>query len=438
MSLNTTILKKYILALSFLFGLSLSAQTTPLSIKVIESETKDPIPYVTLVSNNEIIGYTNGNGIFLIKETLQIPNKITFIQNGYKSKTVDSIKLKDKPIVLLERKPYELEEVLLVASKPIYIKEILKNSVKAFENNFKEDPYLTKTNFKQFLNFNDSLSSFIEIDGDMILLGKNKDVWSHPVLIPKQVRRTKENLATGNNEKDISHLGMILFSNAFKGIFRFFELRHPLSKKGNKLFNFQLEEVTTINNEDCYVINYYSKEDNIKIIGRDFNSINGQIIVKKKNFNIVKTTALFRRGQELSSEGWDVIFKIDYNTIEEFIYYKKIAYGIDHSYSNKNTIYQKGLLTFSDVNTRFDIDNNFFSNRNLFIASEKLNQYNNDYWKDKPLLCCGFMPHIESLFSSNDTNSFFSKGSKQTVNLSIKEEETIIKEKQILDLINSQ
>ncbi|WP_055437581.1 hypothetical protein [Lacinutrix algicola] len=424
--------------ITLFFGYFSFAQT---QINLIDMDSNNKIPDVLIISKNKIIGYSNNNGEFIIKTEANISKTITFNHLDYDSKTVDYTDLKENNVIKLKLKPTELEEIFLTASKALSKEEIIKKAVKAFKNNIRKDPYWSQANLKQFTKLNDSLPAYIEVDGDMLLLGKNNNVWKHPILVPKQIRRTKENYLSKPNPKKYNHYGMYLFSDNFISIFRFFEVRHPLSKKGNKLYNFNLEGKTEIDNKEYYVISYYSKKTNISISSTNFHSINGQIIIEKDNFNIVKATSLFRRSQEKKPKlGLDVIYDIDYTNIEDLIYYHTISYDLLYFNTAKNiklSMTTRGKLSFSniDVESRSNYNNSLFSNRNLFINSELQNSYDKNYWINTPLMCCGFESELEPIFNSTDNNIIFTEGANQTVNTSSKEIITRIQEKEVLDLL---
>lgn len=420
--------------LIFFIGYLSFTQTLKTKVTLIDASTNNTISDVILVSNTTVIGYTNNEGEFLIKTEAKIYEKINFTHIAYKSKTINLKSLIENPIVKLELKPTKLEEVLLTASKGISKKEVLKRGVKVFEKNTRKDPYWAKANLKQFTSLNNSLSAFLEIDGDMLLLGENKNEFQHPILVPQQARRTR--VDNSHKKKGFNNYGMNSFKGVFISVFRSFELIHPLSKKGNKRYNFRLEEDITIDNKECYVISYYSKENYID----NFHSVSGQIIINKDNFNVIKTICLFRLGKEKNVMKGDIIFSINYKTIEGLTYYKYISYDTNFfNTSNKreSLMRTKGQLSLSniDIISRSNYNSQLFSNRSLFLNSDVLNSYERDYWKNKPLVCCGFESELKQIFYLSDEHSIFLEGANQTVSPSSKEIMTRLQEQEVLDLL---
>lgn len=407
---------------------------------VIDEYSKEPISDVLIIIDNEISTYTDPEGRYILELNSKLENDIVFTHISYQTKSHNLNSLINTSQVSLLIKNNELDEVILSGYKRTK-KEILKLAITNYKNEVRKDPYWSSVNLKQVTKLNDSFPSYIEVDGNLFALGDDRDVWNWPILVPKESRRTKENLIKPNNEttllkdddKPYVNAGLEIFNSSFLLNYRYFESGHPLSKNGNNLYKFSLENTITFNNEDCYVINYEAKKPDLKISGRKFYSIRGQILVTKDNLTLKKVTTLFRRSMRKET-GIDVIFTIDYNQIENIIYPKNISYNVmffDYE--------SKGVLNFDKIypTPRDNYRNTVSSNRYLFIYSKVYNNYNSSYWTNKPLTDNFLDEELKNLFKDKDPNELFTDGNKQKIKIDTKNLNTEQPKQEILILMNS-
>ncbi|WP_411766532.1 carboxypeptidase-like regulatory domain-containing protein [Winogradskyella sp. A3E31] len=407
---------------------------------VFNEQSKKPISDVLIIVDNEILTFTDLEGKYFLELPNQLEKEIIFSHISYQTKSYNLDDLIITTQIALFSKNNELDEVVISGKKRTK-KEILKSAITNYKNQVRKEPYWSSVNLKQVTKLNDSLPSYIEVDGNLFSLGDDRNVWNLPILIPKQSRRTKENFleSSKNNtslkvdNKPYINYGLEIFNSSFLLNYRFFEIGHPLSKNGNSLYKFTLGNTIELNNEECYIINYEAKKPNVKIKGRIFYSIRGQIIVTRDNLTLKKMTSLFRRSRSKDG-GIDVILTIDYSQIEKLIYPKDILYKV--MFFNFES---KGVLHFNniDITPRENYRNSISSNRFLFQYSQVYNNYSSSYWKNKPVMDDFIDTELKNLFKEKNLNDLFIIGNNQKIKVNTKDLNTELPEKAILTLMNS-
>lgn len=396
--------------------------------------SNEPISDVLLIFNNELIGFTDSDGEFNIIYDFKESDKILIKHLCYSS-IYHQLTQENFQFINLSPSVNALKEVFLGIDKEA--NNIIAKSSKKFKKNYRKDPYWSKSNLKQVLTYNDSLPSYLEGDFITLMLGNDRNVWNLPILVPLEVRRTKEefNTALSKSDKDkntqfYSNMGINYSSDAFLTSYRFFEFSHPLLRKN---YFYTLEGTTIINGINCYIINYSSKKEKNNIKGRDFYSIQGQIVLEKENLSLKKITSLHRRSTHSKSNGVDNIFTITYKEIDGIIYPKTISYSIGIDYSQIK-IAVEGILNFERIYTP-KIDNyrnSISSNRYLFHYSDIYNIYNENYWKKKTNIKSYFE---DKYFNGNIDTIDFINGSLQKIKAKLLYPGTTDNELKILKLL---
>ena len=150
---------------SFIFllisALTLNAQEL-ISGKLLDSITKNAIPFATVSLNNTSGVISNENGVFQI----QFKNKIKPLDSlfisclGYESKNLAALNFKDS-IVLLSPKSIELKEVL-ISNKNYTAEEIIEKAYENLPKNYQKN-YSKNTLFYRTSFFNNILKNKVDV-----------------------------------------------------------------------------------------------------------------------------------------------------------------------------------------------------------------------------------------------------------------------------------
>lgn len=433
MKKNTTSLFIFLLLKIVIFGQEKSYE---FSGKVVDANTNKPISDVIVLLNNNQVGYTNKEGKFKCSFLAKEKDSINFYHTFYDYKTVSLSDL-TTGIVKLKEKTIELDEVVIGGigkNTDELRREFYKDIRKKFKKGIRETPYWSSVNFKQITSINDTLPAYLEVDGDILMYGSNyTSVWDSPILIPKKSRRTVENFMTydgkffNDKNKDTVHHHYAITYLCYDVLidYHFFERTHPLLTKGLNYYDFTIENTIEIDDKEHYVIGFSSKKEKTKIIGRKFYNIQGQLIIDKEKSTLRKVTAFYRNQATTS------IFTVDYQEIEELLYPKTISYNLSFT-TNKNKIIRKGQFNFSQINTEeLEKPRNIVTgNRFLFTNSKIYNDFDSDYWKNKPLFTESLGYEINEIFDGKSSENLFIEGANQkisTISKYSEEENKILK-----------
>ena len=123
---------------------------TTISGRVIDAETKEPLPLSSIYIKGKQIGTTSnkdGSFIFHIPSNLtDFPVVISMI--GYKSEERHPERFKKDAIIPLAPGTLQLSEVVITSGKPLTARQIVKKAYEAIVQNFPTEPYLMEGFFR--------------------------------------------------------------------------------------------------------------------------------------------------------------------------------------------------------------------------------------------------------------------------------------------------
>lgn len=127
---------RFILVFLIFFGMFSSAIGNPISGTVLDSETKDPLPYASIIVMYKQKGtVTNGEGYFMLDpEGISSTDTILFRYMGYESLKITVAELQKKTIIYLNPAAVNLAEVQVI-SKKMAPEEIIRLAYRNFEKN---------------------------------------------------------------------------------------------------------------------------------------------------------------------------------------------------------------------------------------------------------------------------------------------------------------
>ena len=167
--------RQYFFYLLLLLGFTNNLYSQDISGKVIDQETKEPIPYVSILLNDNEGGISNEEGDFSITTPRHVlkNDSVYFSSIGYKTKAVLIQKLKNITISL-EPEILQLSNVYISGQKLTaaeIIDKLKNNIVKNYNSNSTKHRFFMRESFKQYykkLKFDYKKSSIKEISKELI------------------------------------------------------------------------------------------------------------------------------------------------------------------------------------------------------------------------------------------------------------------------------
>jgi len=295
-------LRKALILLSFLFALYNSAQTQEISGKIIDSDTKIPLPFVNIIYGDSNFGTsTNIDGNFTINSKTPI-NEFHISYLGYKSDTIflDSKSSNNNLNILLEAKSYNLEEVIILPGENPANRIINK----VVENRDVNNP--EKMNSFSFTSYNKMIyklgkDTLLRADSTYKKNKLEKNLEKHHLLLIETVNE-KEFLYPDKYKEEIVASKISGFNDPIFGLIasqvqslsfynEFFEILdntylNPISKNSTKRYFFLLED-TFYNekNDTIFIISYRPKK------GKSFTGLKGFLHINTNKYAVQSVVA---------------------------------------------------------------------------------------------------------------------------------------------------
>ncbi|WP_299778825.1 hypothetical protein [uncultured Formosa sp.] len=418
----------------------LIAQDNNYSAILINKETKKPVFGASITLEKNIICISDETGKIEFKTNIENNGKyvkITHLSYETDSILINKINDKSRKIKLIE-KFTNLDEIVIIAKLKLTKKEIIKNAVKQFQISSRDKPYWASINYKQTLNYNAVPQAYYEMNGHAFMIGKKTNMAFDPILIPNQIRRTKENEKITNLWNVKKNVELLKVGHDIARInlssFSCFKSTHPLSKSGSKSFEFKINNIETIYNEEYYVIDF--KQNRTIHKKRYLFNMNGQLWVSKKDFTLKKLNV----GFDFDKISYNQI-EINYETINEIIYPSKI-YTERFCYKNFNDInisnfIVKSSLIFNKIDIK-ERDNYRKIYPPYMLGFLTSNIYHDDYWKNYPILDEQYKKDVTQIIGNQNWNLAFLDGANEVQynQNSIIDKGIKLYKKQNLDLLN--
>lgn len=166
---------KLTLVFTFIILSNFTTQAQDVSGKIIDEETKAPIPYVTIKygANNGAISNEEGDFNIIFPENNSVKDSIHFSSIGYASKTISAQKVTDT-IIVLKPEALELSSVYLT-DEELDVEDIIdrveENISKNYNRSYTKNRFFMRESFNQYyrkLNFDFKKSSIKEVTKGLI------------------------------------------------------------------------------------------------------------------------------------------------------------------------------------------------------------------------------------------------------------------------------
>lgn len=385
-------MSRFFLFVSFLLFLSKALYSQNIHLKVVDSETKKPLPFVNIIFEDTKFGTTtNIDGELEINRN---SNKIYISYLGYVS---DTILFDNKPLIdlIIELKPklYKLEEVFILPGENPANKIIqrvvdnrnINNPEKLESFSFKSYNKMIFDIEKDTTNLPDSLKNkktkFEKKFDDhhlLMLETVNTKEFLNPDKYNEEIIASK---VSGFNDPMFSLIASQVQSFSFYN--DFFVLLdksylNPISKGSSRKYLFLLEDTLyTTQNDTIYIISFRPRK------GKTFDGLKGFLHINTNTYAIQSVVA---KPTE-ATQGMTVSIQQNYQFIENKqwfpkelitkIVWKKALDSNPYDYD----LVANGKSYITEININPELDKKDFTNIELTIA-EDANKKTNDYWEN--------------------------------------------------------
>lgn len=404
-------MKNRILFVLLLASQIIISQNISISGKIIDAETKEPIFGVSIFIDGNNIGYSDVEGDFNF-DINGNSSKISMTHLAYNSETFNIEDFLDNTTFILKPNVTTLNEVVISGTLKVNsLQEILKLTSKIYDDNYRKAPYWSGLNYKQIIYQNGQPHSYLELDGNIFMVGNDRNPFISPLIVPNEIRRTQEDFQiirswAPDSEKKDFYKTQLGGSEAVGGwtYYRFLELAHPLEKQGHRNFNFSFAENVNINS-DYYVIRFTQKKD-INLATRWIDYMHGQLWIDKKDFSLYRISANYRF-ERISYQS----FNIQYTRIQGKYFPTIIE---KNSYMFRTFKEDKSRIVITSISNLKNIDVVERKNyRYDYIAGPWYSiseRYNSEYWDDKSIDNPKYSNALKDILKNRSLDAIFLEG----------------------------
>jgi len=381
---NTTLMKKFIIILAYLFfltnttfGQDLQDETEkPQSIlqitgRLTDKQSKEPIPFANVGVMGTYIGAaTNMDGYFQVKIPARYKDRNLQISavgySTFKSPVTDCL-IPDSLIVELIPMNYKIGEIEVKAQSLVLIKT-LKNAIDNISKNYLQQPFTYDVYYRSEKWNNDSLSRLREaavkiFDAKGYQRNDVYKVFKERGYRFQQVRKNFESssLADGSSYlDDLLEMDLVRVRG------------NILNKNHLNYYSLKLEKVTQYENDSIWVIAYKSRRPTASNTGDSYaKSYEGKIYIKMTDYAIVKNEThvtatnyspqgrsfyVNEKKQTWKPEKIEYDFSATYKKHQDYYYLSYVNYNRHHKLINKKSGTHKKLdihteMLITSINT---------------------------------------------------------------------------------------
>ncbi|MDY7396720.1 hypothetical protein UMM65_15840 [Aureibaculum sp. 2210JD6-5] len=398
------------------FNLSHS-QKTAITGRILDAKNNDPVfgAYISVNTNQVAISDDLGNYQFMLT-TINPTDSVCISHIAYGKNYYKLSDFKNRKKFELTSKINLLDEVI-VHNNLSDDAPILKSARTNFDKLRIKSNYWSGLNLKQVTKYKDTAQSYLEVVGHVFMVGSDeKNPFVFGFIIPSEVRRTKESKSLQEISRNFnSKRGMLQsigheWTNVLLN-YKFFELAHPLSKRGRNKFVIRSEKTEWIDNNEYYVLEY-KQVKKLKLKTRYLKNMYGKIWIDKIDNSIFKETTYFDF-ENISSQN----FSIFYKKIKDHVYpYKAVSNVFHHNYSHfKAGFNVKSIFSFYNIDVKER--ENYRKLYGLYQMDAFFTKidYNKPFWDKYNLSNNPMSKDIEYLSHKKDLDTLFSEGATSEI-----------------------
>ncbi|GEM_PF-4283462 len=355
---------KYIFYLIFLLNSMCHYAQDMFNGKILDSQTQDYLPYVTILSTDSMIG-TISDSIGNFKIELKHEKEVLVSCIGYN--TILYTLSKENNLIQLDKVSYRIPEIIVT---PIDINDLLQKVIRNYDINYPIESTSMIINLKQHHTTNERITKSIDMNGNLVLpFYKLFEKYSkfNLTAYDAKVERLSDNITFNYPPRKL------LSIYSFPYIF----LKHLQKKK--KQYEIDVSLAYKENNIDIYKVDFKNKNRKNK------NMFNGTFFIESNSFAIIGCII-----KEDKSNKKDVYIRLN-NEKQEALKYISAEASIH--FVNINSKYQVSLLKIEENfllgNEQIKIHNEISFKKTLdlsLIPQSKILDVNKDLYKQLKLL----------------------------------------------------
>ncbi len=403
-ALKTT-MKKYFLSFLILLLFSTSFSQTKIKGKVINKETKEPVPFASVAFPGTTEGcVTEFSGDFFI-ETRNKKRTILVSCMGFITDTVQITPNKFQDITIeLKADSYGIEEVIVIAGEnpaDILIKKVIKNKK---ENNINK---LTSYKYEQYTKMQVDINNFntdvrnrgIMKDFGVAFAGIDTSAVSGKVYMPliisetmsdfyyKKFPKHRKEVIKAVNTAGIKNLNASKYTGQMYVPFNFYknyinvadkEFVSPISGTALMVYDFYLLDSTLIDDSWCYHLSFKPK--------RKYEyTFKGDLWIADTVFALKKISARMSKTANIDFVS-DFYVKKEYKkTNDNFFFPFKEEFFIDFNISKSTTgFFGRKLTIRKNIKLNPEFSKNFFSTTELkeILVNDDAVDFDTTFWNE--------------------------------------------------------
>jgi hypothetical protein len=376
---------------------------TTLRGRVLDSQTKQPIPYVTVGIPEIALGsITNQEGVFQLKISPDVSaNVISLMHLGYKSRNFPIDLLAVEPIdIFLDREAISIQEVIIRNVDP---KQLLKEAFDKIPENYSTNPAYFTSFYREGVVKNDKYQNYSEAIFRIFKSSYTRISQTDQVKLLKS--RKTQNLQPADT------LSIKLRGGINSSLTLDLVKHTPYYLQGDFLqyYNFTRKDILTIGDRMAYAIAFDLKEhiteplmvgviyidiENLAILGADFE-------VSPSNIDRITDQYVHKRNRRFRFKPQSIAYSIRYNSYNGVHYLSHVRGDLKFKYRYRRSLFNSSFhLFFELVNTQIDTVNVVrFERRelepthNVFLDNTWV--YDQTFWKDQNII-----PPEKSIFDA--------------------------------------
>lgn len=371
--------------------------------KIVDSESKQAVPFATIKLKNNSIGVVSN-----VEGDFQIPASYKLLQDslvisciGYSNTVLDMNQLLDNQLNIIQLQPsvYQLNEAVVSAKGKLSVYKILRMALKNIPLNYPQQPFSYIAYYrdyqikeKKYLNFNEGIVEIFDKGFSTIdRLSTNIKLYEYRQNKEFEQDSTTAMAYDNKHQKYIPNAVLFSFGGNELSILRLhdairnytedsYSFVHRLSKDFLKNHTFELQESVTLNDVPLYKISFQS----VPAVSGEHHVAEGKIFIEHENFSI---------------------HKLEYVAYEKNRQEKKILYDIQVEYARINSFMRLNYISFNNffktsVPAKFFVENvHIRQDRNAFVIQvnhplDTTSAYRKDNYK---ILFEGKKMHIKAI-----------------------------------------
>jgi len=239
---------------------------TSISGRIIDIETKEPLPFATInIQDTQIGVVTNQEGFFDFSFSSDYQkDSLTTSMVGYESLTLSIHSLLNKETIELsmKTKPYVLKEVVVTSGEALTAKAIIELVRKNIVNHYPQKPFNMEGFYRDYKIEDGKCVGLLE--ASVIIADKGYKKAANPHSLQEKVKLHQVRKSLNSDFK----ANVLVNFNVMKGFLSLNDIRYRhrwLSKRWRKHHQYEKEGYTTINDRLMYIIKATSKDWVFKI-----------------------------------------------------------------------------------------------------------------------------------------------------------------------------